>query len=128
MWSKLISLPHFQQLPDFGLPCFQLGNIGIVKMPGAVDAAADMVDVRGNPADRGSSLFLFCVIDLGDVPVDEHFPGIRTEVAGTELVHPVANHAQFLLIQADFFADGSCTVWHDKTLLSQYNGHFFTVF
>lgn len=37
---------------------------------------------------------------------------IRTEVAGTELVHLVANYAQFLLIQADFFADGSCAVWH----------------
>ena len=49
---------------------------------------------------------------------------IRTEVAGTELVHLVANYAQFLLIQADFFADGSCAVWHDKTLLSLLNGHF----
>jgi len=37
----------------------------------------------------------------------------------------VANHAQFLLIQADFFADGSRAVWHIETLLSQYNGQFF---
>ena len=27
-----------------------------------------------------------------------------------ELIHLVANYAQFLLIQADFFADGSCAV------------------
>ena len=32
----------------------QLGQRGIVEMPGAVDAAADVVDVRGNPADSGS--------------------------------------------------------------------------
>ncbi len=54
LWSKLVPLPHFQQLPDFQLPLFQLGNVGIVKMPGAIDAAADMVDVGGNPADSGS--------------------------------------------------------------------------
>ena len=41
------------------------------------------------------------------------------------MVHLVANHAQFLLIQADFFADGSRAVWHIETLLSQYNGQFF---
>ena len=56
---------------------------------------------------------------------NQHFPGIRAEVAGAKLVHLVANHAQFLLIQTDFFADGSCTVWHIKELLSLYNGHFF---
>ena len=28
LWSKLVLLPYLQQLPDFGLPCFQLGNIG----------------------------------------------------------------------------------------------------
>ncbi|WP_199720415.1 hypothetical protein [Butyricicoccus sp. AM05-1] len=37
----------------------------------------------------------------------------------------MANHAQFLLIQTDFFADGSRAIWHIETLLSQYNGHFF---
>ena len=36
----------------------------------------------------------------------------------------MANYAQFLLIQADFFADGSCAVWHIKELLSLYNGQF----
>ena len=54
LWSKLISLPHFQQFPDLGLPRFQFGNIILVEMPGAVNAAADVVDVRGNPADGGS--------------------------------------------------------------------------
>ena len=87
-------------------------------MPGAVDAAADMVDVRGNPADSGSQLFLLGVIHLDDVPVNQHFPGIRAEVAGAELIHLVANYAQFLLIQADFFADGACAVWHIETSLS----------
>ena len=51
---QFVSLPRFQQLPDLGLPRFQLGNVGIVEMSGAVDAAADMVDVGGNPADSGS--------------------------------------------------------------------------
>ena len=125
MWSKLILLPYLQQLPDFGLPCFQLGNIVFIAAPGTVDAAANLVDVRGGSADGGSQLFLFGVIHLDDVPVDEHFPGIRAEVAGAELIHLVANYAQLLLVQADFLADGSCAVWHIETLLSQYNGHFF---
>jgi hypothetical protein len=43
---------------------------------------------------------------------------------GAKLVHLVANHAQFLLVQADFLADGSCAVWHIKELLSLYNGQF----
>ena len=45
LWSKLILLPYLQQLPDLGLPCFQLGNIVFIAAPGAVDAAADLVDV-----------------------------------------------------------------------------------
>ena len=54
LWSKFFPLPRFQQLPNFGLPRFQLGNVGIVEMPGAVDAAANLIDVRGDPADSGS--------------------------------------------------------------------------
>ena len=53
LWSKFFPLPRFQQLPYVSHPLFQLGNISIVKMPGAVDAAADVVDVGGNPADSG---------------------------------------------------------------------------
>ena len=41
MWSKLIFLPRFQQLPDLGLLRFQLGNVVLIAAPGAVDAAED---------------------------------------------------------------------------------------
>ena len=54
LWSKLIFLPHFQQLPDFSLPRFQLGNVVLIAAPGAVDAAANLIDVRGGTADGGS--------------------------------------------------------------------------
>ena len=62
MWSKLISLPHFQQFPDLGLPRFQLGNVVLVAAPGAVDAAANLVDVRGDSADGSSQLLLLGVL------------------------------------------------------------------
>ena len=52
LWSKLLPLLHFQQLPYISHPFFQLGNIGIVEMPGAVDATANLVDVRGETADE----------------------------------------------------------------------------
>ena len=55
-------------------------------MTGAVDAAADEVDVCGNPADSGSQLLLLGVIHLDDVPVDEHLPGVCAEIAGAELI------------------------------------------
>ena len=45
LWSKLIFLPRFQQLPDLGLLRFQLGNVVLIAAPGAVDAAANLVDV-----------------------------------------------------------------------------------
>ena len=81
MWSKLIFLPHFQQLPDLGLPCFQFGNVVLIAAPGAVDAAANLVDVRGGTADGSGQLLLLGVIDLDDVPVNEYLPGIRAEIA-----------------------------------------------
>ena len=62
MWSKLIFLPHFQQLPNLGLPRFQLGNVVLIAAPGAVDAAADLVDVCGGTADGGSQLLLLGVL------------------------------------------------------------------
>ena len=80
-FSAVLSAVPIRQ--PFGLSA---RNIGIIETPGAVDAAADVVDICGNPADGSSQLFL--------------------------------------LIQADFFADGSCAVWYDKTLLSLLNGHF----
>ena len=45
LWSKLIFLPHFQQLPNLGLPRFQLGNVILVNVTGTVDATADLVDI-----------------------------------------------------------------------------------
>ena len=45
LWSKLILLPYLQQLPDLGLPRFQFGNVILVNVTGAVDAAADLVDI-----------------------------------------------------------------------------------
>ena len=38
LWSKFFPLPRFQQFPHVSHSLFQLGNVGIVKMPGAVDA------------------------------------------------------------------------------------------
>ena len=52
--------------------------------------------------------------------------GIRTEVVRSQLPHLVLDEIQPLLVQADFLADGSRAIRHDKTLLSQYNGHFFS--
>ena len=128
MWSKLILLPYLQQLPDFGLPCFQLGNIVFIAAPGAVDAAANLVDVRGDSADGSSQLLLLGVVHLDDVAVDEHLAGIRAEVVCSQLAHFVLDEIQLLLVQADFLADGSRAVRHIETLLSQYNGHFSAVF
>ena len=62
LWSQLLLLPYFQQLPDFGLPCFQLGNVVLINVTGAVDAAANLVDVRGGSADGGSQLLLLGVL------------------------------------------------------------------
>ena len=62
MWSKLIFLLHFQQLPNLGLPRFQLGNVVLVAAPGAVDTAADLVDVRGDSADGSGQLLLLGVL------------------------------------------------------------------
>ena len=83
MWSKLVFLPHFQQLPDFGLPCFQLGNIVFIAAPGAVDAAANLVDVRGGTADSGSQLLLRGLVLLDDVAVDQHLAGLCAEIVGS---------------------------------------------
>ena len=126
MWSKLIFLPHFQQLPDLGLPCFQFGNVVFIAAPGTVDAAADVVDICGNPADGGSQLLLLGIVHLDDVAVDQHLAGVSAEVVRPQLAHFVLDEIYFLLVQADFLADGSCAVWHIETVLSQYNGHFFS--
>ena len=89
-------------------------------------AAADEVDVCGKLADSGSQLLLLGVIHLDDVPVDEHFPGVCAEVVRPQLAHFVLDEIQLLFVQADFLADGARAVWYIETLLSQYNGHFFS--
>ena len=71
MWSKLVLLPCFQQLPDLGLPRFQLGNVVLIAAPGAVDAAANLVDVRGDSADGSSQLLLLGVLRKEDVADEE---------------------------------------------------------
>ena len=60
-------------------------------MPGAVNAAANVVDICGGTADSGSQLFLFGVVHLDDVAVDQHFAGVGSEIAGAELLHLVAD-------------------------------------
>ena len=62
MRSKFVLLPYLQQLPDLGLPRFQRGNVVLIAAPGAVDAAANLVDVRGGTADGGSQLLLLGVL------------------------------------------------------------------
>ena len=51
---QFVSLLYFQQFPHVSHSLFQFGNIVLVAAPGAVDAAADLVDVRGGAADSGS--------------------------------------------------------------------------
>ncbi len=103
----------FQQLPDLGLPLFQFGNIVFIAAPGAVDAAANLVDVRGGTADGGSQLLLIGVIDLDDVAVDQHPAGVSAEVVCPQLAHFVLDEIQLLLVQADFLADGSRAIRHE---------------
>ena len=59
-----------------------------------IDAAADVIDVSSHVADGSGQLFLLGVVHLDDVAVDEHFPGVCAEVAGSELIHLVANYRQ----------------------------------
>ena len=72
-----------------------------------------MVDVRGGTADGSGQLLLLGVIDLDDVAVDEHLAGVSAEVVCPQLAHLVLDEIQFLLIQADFLADGSRAVRHE---------------
>ena len=109
---KAVLLSRFQQLPDLGLPRFQLGNVVLIAAPGAVDTAANLVDVRGGTADGSGQLLLLGVVHLDDVAVDQHLAGVSAEVVCPQLAHFVLDEIQFLLIQADFLADGSCAIWH----------------
>ena len=64
--SQFVSLLYFQQFPYVSHSLFQLGNVGIVEMPGAVDAAANLVDVRGGTADGGKGVAVCLMYEEGD--------------------------------------------------------------
>lgn len=71
-----------------------------------------------------ANFFLLGVVHLDNVAGDQHLAGVSAEVVRSQLAHLVLDEIQFLLVQADFFADGSCAVWHIKERLSLYNGYF----
>ena len=73
------------QRPNFGLPFFQFRNILSIEMPGAVDAAANLVDIPGNPADGCGQFLLLGVIHLDDVTVNRHLAEICTHVPGAPM-------------------------------------------
>ena len=82
---RLLAL--FQQLPDFGLSGFQLGNIVCIESPVLIDAAADVIDVSSRVADGSGQLFLLGVIDLDDVAVNSHLAKIGSHVFSAKLLH-----------------------------------------
>lgn len=51
---QFVSLLHFQQFPYVSHSFFQLGNVVLVAASSTVDAAANLVDVRGDTADGTS--------------------------------------------------------------------------
>ena len=67
-----LSLGLFEQRPNLGLSFFQFRNILSIEMPGAVDAAANLVDIAGSPADGCGQFLLLGVIHLDDVTVNRH--------------------------------------------------------
>ena len=69
LWSQLLLLPCFQQLPHVAEPVFQVGNVGLVEVSRAVDAAANLADARCNAVHGGGQLLLLGVIDFDDVPI-----------------------------------------------------------
>lgn len=106
------SLGFFEQRPNLGLPFFQLRNILSVEMPGAVDPAANLVDIPGNPADGCGQLFLLGVIHLDDVAIDRHFSEICAHVFGTELRHLALDEPPLLFGDAELDADRPCAFSH----------------
>ena len=85
--------------------------IGILANGGTLDAKYRDHDLTGNNDNRPETLL--AVVDAAAADV--------VDICG----NPADGSSQlFLLIQADFFADGSCAVWYDKTLLSLLNEHF----
>ena len=111
---QFLSLAFFEQRPNLGLPFFQLRNILSVEMPGAVNPAANLVDIAGNPADGCGQLFLLGVIHFDDVAVDRHLAEICTHVPGAELRHLVLDKLPLLLGDAELDADRSCLLYTSR--------------
>lgn len=109
---QFLSLGFFEQRPNLGLLFFQIRNILSVEMPGAVDAAANLVDIAGSPADGCGQLFLLGVVHLDDVAVDCHLAQIRTHVLGAELCHFALDDLPLLFGDAELDADRPCAFSH----------------
>ena len=94
-------------------------------MPGAVDAAANLVDISGSPANGGGQFLLLGVVHFDDVTVNRHLAEICTHVPGAELRHLVLDEPPLLLGDAELDADRSCAFSHWIFASSNYNGQFF---
>ena len=94
-------------------------------MPGAVDAAANLVDIAGSPADGCGQFLLLGVIHLDDVTVNRYLAEICTHVPGAELRHIVLDEPPLLLGDAELDADRSCAFSRWIFASSNYNGQFF---
>ena len=140
---QFLSLVFFEQRPNLDLPFFQLRNILSVEMPGAVNPAANLVGIAGNPADGCGWLFLLGVVHFDDLTVDCHFSEICAYVLSTELSHLALDKLTLLLGDAELDADRPCAFSHwifasfklQRTIFCElggistknfsiYNGHF----
>ena len=109
---QFLSLGLFEQRPNLGLLFFQLRNILSVEMPGAVNPAANLVDIAGNPADGCGQLFLLGVVHFDDVAVNRHFSEICAHVLSSELRHLALDETPLLLGDAELDADRLCAFSH----------------
>ena len=116
---QFLLLSLFEQRPNLGLPFFQLRNILGVEISGAVDAAANLVDITGNPADGCGQLFLLGVVHFDDVAVDRHLAEICAHVLSTELRHLALDEPPLPFGDAELDADRSCSFGHASIRLLQ---------
>ncbi len=123
---QFLSLGFFEQRPNLGLPFFQIRNILSVEMPGAVDAAANLVDIAGSPADGCGQLFLLGVVHLDDLAVDCHLAQIRTYVLGAKLCHFALDDLPLLFGDAELDADRPCAFSHVGIRLFQTTTNSFS--
>ena len=84
-------------------------------MPGLIDTAANMVDVRSGAADSSSEFLLLGVIHFDDISVDRHLSEICAHVACTKLRHLAFYEFLFLFGDAEFNSYWSCSVCHKNT-------------